>query len=402
MSVSGFAKGGIGIGRSSARTASFGCRGFTSGAMFKTTGMITVSVLALVLAGCSGASSAPASGPPGVPFEQAPAESRRVLVVINQASKDSIDIGRYYANKRQIPRENVVLVTAGAGEEIARAEFQKNVLEPVKAAIGKLKGPVDFLVTTKGIPIRFSDYGGYSTDAHLGAMNLDIKPIEKPDPEDVKRSMNPYFSKREPFSSKKFNFYLVTRLDGYSAADAKALVDRSLSAKKEFGPFFFDAAGNRKDGGYGEMQKTLYAAKELLAEKGFEAVLDTSEEFLCWKDELSGYASWGSNDSKFDVAKYKGLRFKPGALAETFVSTSGRTFNRTEGGQSLIADLIESGVTGVKGYVHEPYTFALARPEILFERYTSGFNLAESFYMASLVLKWKDVVIGDPLCRPYK
>ena len=56
----------------------------------------------------------------------------------------------------------------------------------------------------------------------------------------------------------------------------------------------------------------------------------------------------------------------------------------------------------MKGYVSEPFTFALARPNILFERYVGGFNLAESFYMASPVTKWKDVVIGDPLCSPYK
>jgi hypothetical protein len=28
-------------------------------------------------------------------------------------------------------------------------------------------------------------------------------------------------------------------------------------------------------------------------------------------------------------------------------------------------------------------------------------NLAEAFYAASPVIRWKDVVIGDPLCRPY-
>ena len=114
-----------------------------------------------------------------------------------------------------------------------------------------------------------------------------------------------------------------------------------------------------------------------------------------------GYASWGSNDSAFDNEKYKGIKFLPGALCETFVSTSGRTFRPTTGGQSLIADLVASGVTGVKGYVSEPYTFALAKPNILFDRYTSGRNLAESFYAASMVLKWKDIVIGDPLCSPY-
>jgi hypothetical protein len=38
---------------------------------------------------------------------------------------------------------------------------------------------------------------------------------------------------------------------------------------------------------------------------------------------------------------------------------------------------------------------------MIFDYYTAGFNLAESFYGASLVIKWKDVVIGDPLCNPY-
>ena len=114
-----------------------------------------------------------------------------------------------------------------------------------------------------------------------------------------------------------------------------------------------------------------------------------------------GYASWGSNDRRFDKEKYRGNRFLPGSIAETAVSTSARTFVPTEEGQSLIGDLIKSGVTGVKGYVAEPGLFAVARPSILFDRYVSGYNLAESFYMASQVIYWRDVVIGDPLAAPY-
>jgi uncharacterized protein (TIGR03790 family) len=114
-----------------------------------------------------------------------------------------------------------------------------------------------------------------------------------------------------------------------------------------------------------------------------------------------GYASWGSNDGAYNKNRFKKIIFKPGSLCEIFVSTSGRTFKHTEYGQSLIADLIKNGVTGIKGYVSEPFTFALAKPDILFDRYTSGRNLAESFYAASLVLKWKGIVIGDPLCSPY-
>lgn len=62
-----------------------------------------------------------------------------------------------------------------------------------------------------------------------------------------------------------------------------------------------------------------------------------------------GYASWGSNDGTFSLDEYRKLRFKPGALVETYVSTSARTFKPTTGGQSMIADLIAQGVTGVKG-----------------------------------------------------
>ena len=92
----------------------------------------------------------------------------------------------------------------------------------------------------------------------------------------------------------------------------------------------------------------------------------------------------------------------PGALAETVVSTSGRTFSDPKApGQSLIADLIAAGVTGCKGYVSEPYVDSIARANLLFDRYTMGYTLAESFYAASQYIYWKDVVIGDPICAPY-
>jgi chitodextrinase len=58
-------------------------------------------------------------------------------------------------------------------------------------------------------------------------------------------------------------------------------------------------------------------------------------------------------------------------------------------------------VTGVKGYVYEPLLRACAHPDILFDRYTDGYNLAESYYMASNFLGWMDVVVGDPKIIPY-
>ena len=331
------------------------------------------------------------------------AETNHVLIVVNKASEASVEIGAYYRTQRDVPKSNVVLVDCATSDNVPYAEFVSKIEQPVKKAIKDSKYKIDYIVLTKGVPIRLDNDGGWAVDAFLASMNMSVKPIERPDEDQVKRALNPYFEKDAPFSSEKFGgLYLVTRLDGATVADAKRLVDNSMDAKADKGPFFFDQAGNRNGGGYDILNKTLATASEGLRKSGFQSALDTTDSFVVPSESLMGYCSWASNDDKFDLGEYRKLRFKPGAIAETFVSTSARTFSKVTGGQSQITDLISQGVTGVKGYVSEPYTFALARPEILFDRYTKGYNLAESFYMASLVIKWKDVVIGDPLCRPFR
>lgn len=96
------------------------------------------------------------------------------------------------------------------------------------------------------------------------------------------------------------------------------------------------------------------------------------------------------------------LEFVPGGIAETFVSTSGRSFNYPTGyGQSLVADLIREGATGVKGYCFEPYLAAISHPDILFDRYTTGHNLAQSYWSGSNFVSWMGTVVGDPKTCPY-
>ncbi|MBV6458795.1 MAG: hypothetical protein HONBIEJF_01933 [Fimbriimonadaceae bacterium] len=333
---------------------------------------------------------------------QSPPESKRVLVVMNRRSPESTEIASYYVRKRIIPSENVVDVDCSTTENVTLSEFTSQILNPVKKRIGELKHQIDFIVTTKGVPLRLDHDFGFSLDSHLMAMNLGITPIPKLEEAAIKKNISPYFQKNESFSSKRYNMYLVCRLDGYEVEHVKRMIDNSLAAKPEKGKFFFDSAANRKSGDFLRLEQSMARAEAVLKAKGFEVELEKSSTFAAPSDPVAGYASWGSNDGAFSPETYHKIKFKPGAICETFVSTSGRTFRRTTGGQSLIADLIEQGVTGIKGYVSEPFTFSLAIPDVMFDRYTSGFNLAESIYMASPILMYKDVVIGDPLCNPYK
>ena len=91
-----------------------------------------------------------------------------------------------------------------------------------------------------------------------------------------------------------------------------------------------------------------------------------------------------------------------GSIAETAVSTGGRSFTiDTTYGQSLVADLLEDGVSGVKGYVYEPYLTAVGQPSVLFAMYSQGFSFAEANAAANTYISWMGVTVGDPKMAPY-
>ena len=333
----------------------------------------------------------------------APSPGGRVLVVANERSPDGIAVAEYYMRARDVPATNLIMVDVTTDDEIGDIDFRLNVLAPVRRAIERIPQRIDFILLTTGVPLRILNNRGYSVDAHLAGMHLAIPPMVGLDTSWLRRYRNPYYNATEPFNSDKFAMYLVTRLDCAERDDCIALVDRSLAAQPVRGPFYFDAMRERPGGtdGYGIMDAKLHAAHQRLSAMGAYSILENTRRFATPRMPVAGYMSWGSNDNAFDADAYGRVQFLPGALAETFVSTSARTFKPTTGGQSRIVDLIEQGVTGVKGYVGEPYTIALADPTILFDRYVRGFTLAEAFYASSRMVLWKDVVIGDPLCAPY-
>lgn len=319
------------------------------------------------------------------------AGTTRVIVVINDQSPESKAVGQYYATKRGVPARNICHINVEPNERITLLSYHEKIRKPILAHINKYAlGSADFIVTTKGVPLV--DNRGFSVDSMLTMLHTGLE----------KQASNPYYGRGERFKSGDFRMFLVTRLDGCTTADAKALVDRALKAPGKRGKFLIDLDPMEDTRpGYSNVNADMRSAALGLLENRIPYIFDDSSTFVGGQTGLMGYYSWGSNDIHFDRNKYKSNKFVPGAIAETVVSTSARTFKPTTGGQSLITDLISSGITGVKGYVSEPYSTSMARASILFDRYTHGYTLAESFYMASPFICWKDVVIGDPLCAPY-
>jgi uncharacterized protein (TIGR03790 family) len=108
----------------------------------------------------------------------------------------------------------------------------------------------------------------------------------------------------------------------------------------------------------------------------------------------------------FDTMNLRAIRphmqWIDGSIAETAVSTGGRSFKWNTGyGQSLVADLLEDGASGLKGYVYEPYLTAVGAPSVLLPSYAMGYNLAESHAAANRLTSWMGVVVGDPKMSAY-
>jgi uncharacterized protein (TIGR03790 family) len=369
----------------------------------------------------------------------------QVLVVFNANSPVSRAIVDDYARKRKVTNMLSVQCQDSAlnteNETITFAAYVQSVENPLREYLAAHTN-IDFIVLTKGVPIRITGSAMGSCDEHSFAP-ADVRGHPSVDSTlaaldytnllgtlkiDIAGSgaigcaySNRYWNASEPFSHTKFGGYLVTRLDGYTEADARALVSRALAAERALtnGTVLLDVQpifrlGDRltqpapiagtnipSESTWSEFNADMLHAHDVLTARGISDELDLSETFVGQRSNLLGYFSWGSNDPRFSEHAYQTLFFAPGSLSDTAVSTSARTFLPTRGGQSLLVDLIAHGLTCGKGYVDEPLLQAVASPTIAMERYTSGYTMAESFYAASHFVGWEDVIVGDPLCCPY-
>lgn len=111
------------------------------------------------------------------------------------------------------------------------------------------------------------------------------------------------------------------------------------------------------------------------------------------------------------------MEYLPGAIVTEYVSTDGRTFvepppdweittwdnaagHFAGSPQSLTADFVRQGATGVSGHVYEPYLGFTPRPDILLPAYiVERRTLGEAFWSSIPAVSWMNIVVGDPLCR---
>jgi len=323
-----------------------------------------------------------------------------VVVIVNDASATSTTIANYFQTARSIPDLQMIHINTPETEKISRATFTTDIRTPVENYLlaNNLASTTNYIVTTKGVPLTINNDGSTPNTASVDQELMLILGDNSSYIGNVGSHANPYHNASVRFSRTAYDMYLVTRLTGYTIQDVEDLIDRSDNATTtDSGTFVLDVDPHRDSPGYQGINDGMRTAATLLSAKGYSVTLDETDTYLTGQTNVAGYFSWGSNDCCDTNHGIPGNTWVNGAIAETAVSSSGRSFTiGTTYGQSLIADLIAEGVTGVSGYVNEPYASAIEYADILFDRYTTGYNLADSFGMGENYIGWKQVVVGDP------
>ncbi len=360
---------------------------------------------------------------------------RNVAVVVNKSSSVSQQVADYYINARQIPESNVCEIVCPTDELIDWQTCESHIRGPIREFLSRpeMSDRIDFIVLTKGMPLKV-DVGDATGSVSLTSILVDTsEPYVDNDsdgkPDNACTFASPYgplaystWGFTPPvraFTNKLFNsdepgdpydidkkLHLVTRLDAFDVEDIQQMIDDSMSPAMD-GLFLLDR-NSSVSGAYGTANNRLgtmptsaywyldYRSCDIMFEDG-------TGDFLNNVCGIMGYFSWSSHDSQYTFEKYTSNTFVPGAIGDTYYSYSGRTFTdpETTDRGPLIADLLAAGLSGAGGYVSEPYIQTATFPNTLFDRYTQGFNLAESFYAACSQINWKTVIVGDPLLAPY-
>ena len=166
-----------------------------------------------------------------------------VAVVINNRSSESVLIGNAFALAREIPPERVFLLTnesTPTGETINANQFDTYFADPIRQMIQQrgLSGELNYLVTTKGVPLRVNggtnarasfdselaliDSGQYGTLIHG---NYWSEHSYGPWSNDNGDEYALFSSETVPeFRRSEQGFYIVTRLTGYDTESALGLI----------------------------------------------------------------------------------------------------------------------------------------------------------------------------------
>jgi len=348
-----------------------------------------------------------------------------VAILYNSASADSKELAEFYAKAREIPTDNLIGLKLPEKEEISRAEFDGTLLNPLKAeydrrgwwerqkdAAGNLvpvKTRIRILVCMYGVPSRVTATPGTpapkpgepalntteaAVDSELALLGIEGLPV-------AGFLRNPYFKMEKSVVENGLPMTLVGRIDSPSRATCERMIRDAIETEKTglWGMAAIDIAKKYPDSIAGD--PSLENIVRLHRETGIPTIIDRFPDTFPINYPMRdlalyyGWYDWNVNGPFVNPS----FRFKKGAVAVHLHSFSAAQLR--DPSKNWSAPLLARGAAATLGNVFEPYLEMTHHFDIFQARLLAGYTLVEAAYMSVPVLSWQNVVLGDPLYRPF-
>jgi len=384
-------------------------------------------------------------------------EPNEIVVVANRDVAYSVQLARYYCEKRKVPAENIFLLSLGSrlNDSISRSDYDKSIAAPIRNVLSTRTSyeKIKCLVTTYGVPIRAGRRGtitglegkleelkrmaaqekesisqleqkGLTESAEhkdrsvrLGQLQLEIDRITGKETDasvDSELSMvlfEPYELYRwQPNVLRRGLFDLgprtmmVCRLDGPDYATAKGLVDKALAAEEKGlqGAIYIDSRGIFRKDLYGYFDQSLRDLALIARLRTNLVVIEETTEAVFapgpakTDPQAAIYCGWYSLKKYVDA-----FDFVEGAVGYHIASFEAANIRDPNSSQWCPA-MLRDGITATLGSVAEPYLQSFPEPKAFFSELFDGSCLVETYYRTAPFNSWQLILIGDPLYSPFK
>ena len=304
-----------------------------------------------------------------------------LAVIVNEADPNSVEVGEYYLQARQIPPQNLIKVKLPTGKvKLSAWEFAG-----LRSSILPRLGP-----EIQAMVLIWTTPYAVECNSITSAMTLGY------DAEQCKKTCDPgkpspYFnsSVSQPYTALGIRPTMLLPVE--SVEQAKALIDRGVFSSFRLLPssaYLLTTSDQARNARVPMFPKPMQIAASQLNIQRIEA--DSIQDR---KDVMFYFTG------KISVPHLDTLAFRPGAIADHLTSSGGDLLGKA---QMSSLRWLDAGATGSYGTVSEPcnYWQKFPAPSIVMKHYLEGETLIES-YWKSVAWPAQGLFIGEPLAAPY-
>lgn len=306
-----------------------------------------------------------------------------LAVIVNTMDPSSLEIGRYYAERRRIPRRNILRVeflpgrTALSAKEFAQIRKSADEQAPQEVQAYALTWAMPYQVGCMSITSAFA----FGFDSAFCASEC------------APTRVSAYYNSRTTRPFTDLGVRPTMAIAATSIRSARTLIDRGVGSDGTFPPgtaYLLSTSDPHRN-----VRSSVYPLVEFMLSGRARARTIGADTIRDARDVLFYFTGQRT------VENLETLRFVRGAIADHLTSFGGQ-LDRQSGHTSALRWL-EAGATGSFGTVTEPCNFAQKFPDpaLVVSNYLQGDTLIEA-YWKSVAMPGQGIFIGEPLAAPFR